>query len=165
MADSTLREKGRERRRKLLGDATVERIEKTVYADPNHGKIRRSDPGNYLRRAVDTTRPGPENSHADLRDFGCHQRARCRIEAASAHGAQPGLDRRRTGGIAAAPRRLCRCAADPRGTADGKGNLRGDACGKMSAGEAWRQSIAQAQPVRISRASPENAEDRRLCGG
>jgi 4-carboxymuconolactone decarboxylase len=33
MADSTLGEKGREMRRKLLGDATVERIEKTVYAD------------------------------------------------------------------------------------------------------------------------------------
>src|SRR5216684_373874 len=135
MADSTLREKGREMRRKLLGDATVERIEKTVYADPNHGKIRRSDPGNYLRCAVDTARPGPENSHADLRHFRCHQRARCRTEAASAHGAQSGLDRRRTGGS----------------VADGEGNLRGDARRKMSAGEACRQSIAQAQPLKPSR--------------
>src|SRR5713226_3673475 len=150
MADSTLREKGREMRRKLLGDATVERIEKTVYADPDHGKIRRSYPGNHLRRAVDTTRPGPENSHADLRHFRCHQRARCRTEAASAHGAQPGLDRRRTGGIVAAPRRLCRCASDPRGVADGERNLRGDARGKMSAVEAWRQPITQ--PSRLSRA-------------
>src|SRR5216684_3480921 len=39
MADSTLREKGREMRRKLLGDATVERIEKTVYADPIMAKF------------------------------------------------------------------------------------------------------------------------------
>ena len=39
MADSTLREKGREMRRKLLGDATVDRIEKTVYADPIMAKF------------------------------------------------------------------------------------------------------------------------------
>src|SRR6266851_6498393 len=151
MADSTLREKGREMRRKLLGDATVERIEKTVYADPDHGKIRRSYAGNHLRCAVDTTRPGLENSHADLRHFRCHQRARCRTEAASAHGAQSRLDRRRTGGIVAAPRRLRRCAADPRSVADGEGNLRGDARGKMSTSEAGRQSIAQAQPRNPSR--------------
>ena len=34
MADSALREKGREIRRKLLGDAAVERIDKAVYTDP-----------------------------------------------------------------------------------------------------------------------------------
>ena len=34
MADSALRKKGREMRRKLLGNATVERIDKTVYTDP-----------------------------------------------------------------------------------------------------------------------------------
>ena len=34
MADSALREKGREIRRKLLGDAAVERIDKVVYTDP-----------------------------------------------------------------------------------------------------------------------------------
>ena len=39
MADSTLREKGRAMRRKLLGDATVDRIEKTVYADPIMAKF------------------------------------------------------------------------------------------------------------------------------
>src|SRR5260370_5910218 len=151
MAGSTLREKGREKRGKLLGEGTVEGIEKTLYADPNHGKIRRSDTGNYLRCAVDTARPGPENSHADLRHFRCHQRARCRTEAASAHGAQSGLDRRRIGGIVAAPLRLWRCAADPRIVADGDGNVRGAARRKMSAREAWRQSIAQAQPLKPSR--------------
>ena len=39
MADSTLREKGREMRRKLLGDAAVERIDKTVYNDPIMAKF------------------------------------------------------------------------------------------------------------------------------
>ena len=39
MADRTLREKGREMRRRLLGEATVERIEKTVYADPIMAKF------------------------------------------------------------------------------------------------------------------------------
>src|ERR1041384_4625120 len=34
MAESELRTKGREMRRKLLGDATVERIDKAVYNDP-----------------------------------------------------------------------------------------------------------------------------------
>ncbi len=37
MADSTLREKGREMRRKLLGDATVERIE-CVISDATNGR-------------------------------------------------------------------------------------------------------------------------------
>src|SRR6266481_3008682 len=149
MAYSTLREKGREMRRKLLGDATVERIEKTVYADPIMAKFAEVTQETIFGALW--TRPGPENSHADLRHFRCHQRARCRAEAASAHGAQSGLDRRRTGGIVAAPRRLCRCAADPRSVADGEGNLRGDARRKMSAREAWRQSIAQAQPLKPSR--------------
>src|ERR1700727_239965 len=39
MADNTLREKGREMRRKLLGDAAVERIDKTVYNDPIMSKF------------------------------------------------------------------------------------------------------------------------------
>jgi 4-carboxymuconolactone decarboxylase len=39
MADSALREKGREMRRKLLGDAAVERIDKTVYNDPIMSKF------------------------------------------------------------------------------------------------------------------------------
>ena len=34
MADSEQRQKGRAMRRKLLGDATVERIDKAVYNDP-----------------------------------------------------------------------------------------------------------------------------------
>jgi 4-carboxymuconolactone decarboxylase len=39
MADSALREKGREMRRKLLGDAAVERIDKAVYSDPIMAKF------------------------------------------------------------------------------------------------------------------------------
>ena len=39
MADSALREKGREMRRKLLGDAAVERIDKAVYNDPIMSKF------------------------------------------------------------------------------------------------------------------------------
>src|SRR5215475_3521889 len=39
MADSELRQKGRAMRRKLLGDATVERIDKTVYNDPIMAKF------------------------------------------------------------------------------------------------------------------------------
>src|ERR1700733_15357613 len=34
MADSTLREKGRAMRRKLLGDAAVDRMDKAIYSDP-----------------------------------------------------------------------------------------------------------------------------------
>lgn len=39
MPDSELRTKGREMRRKLLGDATVARIDKTVYSDPIMAKF------------------------------------------------------------------------------------------------------------------------------
>jgi len=39
MPESELRIKGREMRRKLLGDAAVERIDKTVYTDPIMGKF------------------------------------------------------------------------------------------------------------------------------
>ena len=39
MADSALREKGREMRRKLLGDATVERMDKAIYNDPIMAKF------------------------------------------------------------------------------------------------------------------------------
>ena len=39
MADSTLREKGRAMRRKLMGDAAFERIDKTVYNDPIMAKF------------------------------------------------------------------------------------------------------------------------------
>lgn len=39
MPDSELRTKGREMRRKLLGDATVARVDKTVYSDPIMAKF------------------------------------------------------------------------------------------------------------------------------
>ena len=39
MADSELRQKGREMRRKLLGDATVERMDKAIYTDPIMAKF------------------------------------------------------------------------------------------------------------------------------
>ena len=39
MADSALREKGRKMRRRLLGDAAVERIDKAVYSDPIMAKF------------------------------------------------------------------------------------------------------------------------------
>src|ERR1700760_1429229 len=39
MADSALREKGREMRRKLLGDATVDRMDKAIYNDPIMAKF------------------------------------------------------------------------------------------------------------------------------
>jgi len=42
MADSELRTKGREMRRKLLGDAAVERIDKSVYNDPIMAKFPKS---------------------------------------------------------------------------------------------------------------------------
>ena len=39
MADSALLEKGRKMRRRLLGDAAVERIDKAVYSDPIMAKF------------------------------------------------------------------------------------------------------------------------------
>ena len=39
MPDSELRKKGRDMRRKLLGDAAVERIDKAVYSDPIMAKF------------------------------------------------------------------------------------------------------------------------------
>ena len=39
MADSALREKGREMRRNLLGAATVERMDKAIYNDPIMAKF------------------------------------------------------------------------------------------------------------------------------
>src|SRR3984885_3839997 len=39
MADSTLREKGRAMRRKLLGDAAVDRMDKAIYSDPIMAKF------------------------------------------------------------------------------------------------------------------------------
>src|ERR1700760_1624832 len=39
MAESELRQKGREMRRRLLGDAAVERIDKNVYNDPIMTKL------------------------------------------------------------------------------------------------------------------------------
>ena len=45
MADSALREKGREMRRKLLGDAAVERIDKADLQRPDHGEVRRGHAG------------------------------------------------------------------------------------------------------------------------
>ena len=39
MADSELREKGREMRRNLLGAATVDRMDKAIYTDPIMAKF------------------------------------------------------------------------------------------------------------------------------
>ena len=39
MPESELRKKGREMRRKLLGDATVERMDKAIYQDPIMAKF------------------------------------------------------------------------------------------------------------------------------
>ena len=76
MADSALREKGREMRRKLLGDATVERMDKAIYNDPIMAKFAEVTQETHLRCAVDAPGPRPENPSADLRDFRRHQRPR-----------------------------------------------------------------------------------------
>jgi hypothetical protein len=39
MAESELRKKGRELRRKLLGDAAVDRMDKAIYNDPIMAKF------------------------------------------------------------------------------------------------------------------------------
>ena len=78
MADSALREKGRKMRRKLLGDAAVERIDKSRIQRSDHGEVRRSHPGIHLRRIVDPARPGSENPCADLRYFRRRHRPRPR---------------------------------------------------------------------------------------
>ena len=59
MADSELRQKGREMRRNLLGAATVERMDKAIYNDPIMAKFAESHPGDHLRRTVDPSRSRP----------------------------------------------------------------------------------------------------------
>src|SRR5712692_4142909 len=102
MAVSELYQKGQELRRQLLGDAYVERVNQTAYADPMMKK--------FIAMATETvfgalwTRPGHSPSH----------------------GAAPGLDRGRADRGAPAPLRLRRRAACPRGDAHGEGGLRRD---------------------------------------
>ena len=114
MAQSELYQKGAAMRRRLMGDAAVERSAREIYSDPVMKK--------FIDVATETvfgalwTRPGLDLKTRALIcviSDTCHG-ARARTGAASAHGAAPGLDR---GGIdrgAAAPVGLCRRADHPR---------------------------------------------------
>ena len=156
MADSALREKGREMRRKLLGDATVDRMDKAIYNDPIMAKFAEVTQETIFGALW--SRPG-----LDLKT-----RALICVISDAATGRDPELKlhlrmARNQGWtedelveFSVAPRRLCRCAADPRISAGCQRDLRGDACGKMSADEAWRQTIAKAE---VLLAEGEAAED------
>ena len=76
MADSALREKGREMRRKLLGDATVDRMDKAIYNDPIMAKFAEVTQETIFGALW--SRPGldSENPSADLRHFRRRDRPR-----------------------------------------------------------------------------------------
>ena len=156
MADSALREKGREMRRKLLGDATVERIDRSVYNDPIMAKFAEVTQETIFGALW--TRPG-----LDLKT-----RALICVISDAATGRDPELKLHlrmarnqgwtedelvesllHLGGYVGVP--LIREAL-----LVAEGDLRGDARREMSAGEAWRQTIAKAE---VLLAEGEAAED------
>ena len=132
-------------RRKLLGDAAVERIDKTTYNDPIMAKF--AEVTQETMFGALWTRPG-----LDLKT-----RALICVISDATNGRDPELKlhlrmARNQGWtedelveVPSASRRLRRRPADPRGTAHCKGNLRGDARREVSANEPWRQAIARAE--------------------
>jgi hypothetical protein len=127
MADSPLRAKGRAMRRKLMGDAYADKLDKGLYADPFMEKF-----AEITQEAIFGTvwtRPGLD---LKTRTLICviSDAATGRMPELKLHirFAQPRLDRGRARGIDPAPDRLCRGAAGSRGAAHRQGSVRGNAC-------------------------------------
>ncbi len=93
MAESELYQKGAAMRRRLMGDAAVERSAREIYSDPVMKKFIEVATETVFRRALDAARPRSKDAGVDLRDLGCGDRAGARTRIASAHGPAPGLVR------------------------------------------------------------------------
>ncbi len=127
MAENENYKKGTEMRRKLMGAATADKMDKKVYDDPIMKKF-----GDYAREAVFGmlwSRPGLDLKTKALICVisDTAQGALARAFDPSPHGAQPGLDRGRAHRGADAPLRLYRPAVGTRGPAGRQGAVSRDA--------------------------------------